>query len=230
MGPVRVFGQDRCSAVTQTGSETGRHPSSSRSSTSSTPMSTSGTSDALAKQGCAARGRPSMSAARRQRWTSSMPSAPTRRPARLRCCAVSAPMSRTTPRGWTTYASWRSKWPIGSGAVESRCKTLIEAREKGSGVRWTRASAQSVATMHAVRTSGDWAAFWARHPLRVCPYWACLLCLTPSQSRGAPLSLGDSGNVIRLLDQLSARRQPARIGRSSHSARLAQAVIAPSRS
>jgi len=63
--------------------------------------------------------------------------------------------------------------PIGSGAVESLCKTLIEAREKGAGMRWTRAGAQAVATLRAVRASGQWAAFWARHPLRerlrLCP-------------------------------------------------------------
>jgi hypothetical protein len=63
--------------------------------------------------------------------------------------------------------------PIGSGAVESLCKTLIEAREKGAGMRWTRHGAQAVATLRAVRASGDWAAFWARHPLRerlrLCP-------------------------------------------------------------
>jgi len=56
--------------------------------------------------------------------------------------------------------------PIGSGAVESLCKTLIEAREKGAGLRWTRAGAQAVATLRAVRASGDGAAFWATHPTR----------------------------------------------------------------
>jgi len=63
--------------------------------------------------------------------------------------------------------------PIGSGAVESLCKTLIEARAKGAGMRWTRAGVQAVATLRAVRASGDWAAFWATHPLRerlrLCP-------------------------------------------------------------
>ncbi len=63
--------------------------------------------------------------------------------------------------------------PIGSGAVESLCKTLIQAREKGAGMRWTRQGAQAVATLRAVRASGDWAAFWATHPLRtrlrLCP-------------------------------------------------------------
>ena len=65
------------------------------------------------------------------------------------------------------------QFPIGSGAVESLCKTLIEARAKGAGMRWTRAGAQAVATLRAVRASGDWAAFWATHPLRtrlrLCP-------------------------------------------------------------
>jgi hypothetical protein len=56
--------------------------------------------------------------------------------------------------------------PIGSGAVESLCKTLIQARAKGAGMRWTRAGLQAVATLRAVRASGEWAAFWARHPLR----------------------------------------------------------------
>ncbi len=63
--------------------------------------------------------------------------------------------------------------PSDSGAIESLCKTLIEARAKGAGMRWTRAGLQAVATLRAVRASGDWAAFWATHPLRtrlrLCP-------------------------------------------------------------
>ncbi len=63
--------------------------------------------------------------------------------------------------------------PIGSGAGESLCKTLIQARAKGAGLRWTRQGAQAVATLRAVRASGDGAAFWATHPLRtrlrLCP-------------------------------------------------------------
>jgi len=66
-----------------------------------------------------------------------------------------------------------ARLPIGSGAVESLCKTLIEARAKGAGMRWTRAGLQAVATLRAVCASGDWAAFWATHPLRerlrLCP-------------------------------------------------------------
>jgi Uncharacterised protein family (UPF0236) len=57
--------------------------------------------------------------------------------------------------------------PIGSGAVESLCKSLIEARLKHAGMRWTRAGAQAVATLRALSLSGAWEAFWARHPLRL---------------------------------------------------------------
>jgi hypothetical protein len=56
--------------------------------------------------------------------------------------------------------------PIGSGAVESTCKTLIEEREKGAGMRWTKAGAQAVATLRAVHRSGRWVAFWKNHPQR----------------------------------------------------------------
>jgi hypothetical protein len=56
--------------------------------------------------------------------------------------------------------------PIGSGAVESLCKSLIEARAKQAGMRWTPAGAQAVATLRALSLSGTWDAFWARHPLR----------------------------------------------------------------
>ena len=54
--------------------------------------------------------------------------------------------------------------PIGSGAVESSCKTLIEAREKGAGMRWRRTGAQAVATLRALARSGCWADFWTTQP------------------------------------------------------------------
>lgn len=59
--------------------------------------------------------------------------------------------------------------PIGSGAMESLCKTLIEARVKGAGMRWTRAGLQAVVTLRAVRASGDGAAFWAHPPAAGAP-------------------------------------------------------------
>ncbi|MGH3182517.1 MAG: ISKra4 family transposase, partial [Streptosporangiaceae bacterium] len=50
--------------------------------------------------------------------------------------------------------------PIGSGAVESLCKTLIQARAQGAGMRWTPAGVQAVITLRALRASGTWATFW----------------------------------------------------------------------
>jgi hypothetical protein len=74
--------------------------------------------------------------------------------------------------------------PIGSGAVESLCKSLIEAREKQAGMRWTRAGAQAVATLRALHASGAWATFWASHPLRT----GLRLCppARPRRTSGAP--------------------------------------------
>jgi hypothetical protein len=54
--------------------------------------------------------------------------------------------------------------PIGSGVVESACKTLIQAREKGAGMRWTEGGAQAVATLRALHRSGRWKGFWQSHP------------------------------------------------------------------
>jgi hypothetical protein len=56
--------------------------------------------------------------------------------------------------------------PIGSGAIESTCKTLIQAREKQAGMRWSHDGAQVVASLRALHRSGRWDHFWRSHPLR----------------------------------------------------------------
>ena len=48
-------------------------------------------------------------------------------------------------------------WDIGSGMVESACKHLIGAREKGPGMRWSPAGAQSVATVRVLLFNDQWA-------------------------------------------------------------------------
>ena len=58
------------------------------------------------------------------------------------------------------------QFPIGSGAVESAGKLLVGEREKGAGMRWTRAGAQAVATLRALHRSGRWQAFWQTQPQR----------------------------------------------------------------
>ena len=37
--------------------------------------------------------------------------------------------------------------PIGSGAVESACKTLVQARTKGAGMRWSPVGVQAIVTL-----------------------------------------------------------------------------------
>jgi hypothetical protein len=56
--------------------------------------------------------------------------------------------------------------PIGSGAVECACKTLVQAREKQAGMRWSRAGAQAVASLRALHRSGRWERFWQTQPQR----------------------------------------------------------------
>ena len=56
--------------------------------------------------------------------------------------------------------------PIGSGGVESACKTLIQAREKQAGMRWSHAGAQVVASLRALHRSGRWDCFWQTQPQR----------------------------------------------------------------
>ena len=56
--------------------------------------------------------------------------------------------------------------PIGSGAVESTCKCLVEARAKQAGMRWSGVGVQCIASLRAVQRSGRWATFWQGQPQR----------------------------------------------------------------
>jgi hypothetical protein len=63
-------------------------------------------------------------------------------------------------------------FPIGSGIIESACKTVLKQRASGSGMRWIEAGAQAIATLRALHRSGQWQAFWQRDP------WAQLVPLS----------------------------------------------------
>ena len=55
-------------------------------------------------------------------------------------------------------------WQIGSGVVESACKTVVGQRLKGAGMRWSEAGAHSLCHIRALYRSekGQWQAFWER--------------------------------------------------------------------
>ena len=71
----------------------------------------------------------------------------------------------TNQRHRMDYPSYVAKgWAIGSGPVESACKTVIGQRMKGAGMRWSEHGAAEVSHVRALLKSGDgqWNARW--HP------------------------------------------------------------------
>ena len=59
------------------------------------------------------------------------------------------------------YADFRARgYPIGSGAVESATKLVVEARLKGSGMHWGRASVSPMVCLRDLLCSDRWAAAW----------------------------------------------------------------------
>jgi hypothetical protein len=65
-------------------------------------------------------------------------------------------------------------WHIGSGAVESACKTVVGQRLKLAGMRWGEDGADAVCHLRALYRSekGQWEAFWQRAytpQLSTCP-------------------------------------------------------------
>jgi hypothetical protein len=57
-------------------------------------------------------------------------------------------------------------WQIGSGPVESACKTVVGNRLKGGGMRWGSDGADNLCHLRALYLSepGQWEAFWRDHP------------------------------------------------------------------
>ena len=55
-------------------------------------------------------------------------------------------------------------WHIGSGVVESACKTVVGQRLKGAGMRWGENGAHTLCHVRALYRSekGQWEAFWKR--------------------------------------------------------------------
>jgi hypothetical protein len=65
------------------------------------------------------------------------------------------------------YPSYQQKgWQIGSGSMESGCKTVVCQRLCGSGMRWGIEGTDSVCHLRALfrSESSQWEAFWSRSP------------------------------------------------------------------
>jgi hypothetical protein len=64
------------------------------------------------------------------------------------------------------YPHYISKgWQIGSGPVESACKTVVGQRLKGAGMRWGEYGTDSVSRLRALyrRECSQWDAFWSHN-------------------------------------------------------------------
>jgi hypothetical protein len=65
-------------------------------------------------------------------------------------------------RDQITYADFRAAgYPIGSGAVESANKLVVEARLKGSGMHWDRASVSPMVCLRDLLCSDRWTTEWS---------------------------------------------------------------------
>src|SRR4029434_215935 len=51
-------------------------------------------------------------------------------------------------------------WPIGSGMVESANKVVVEARLKGAGMHWSRASVNPLLALRNAVCNARWAETW----------------------------------------------------------------------
>ncbi len=58
---------------------------------------------------------------------------------------------------WIDYKTYKEKgYYIGSGAIESANKTVIQQRMKQSGMRWSLNGAQYIAALRANHESNNW--------------------------------------------------------------------------
>lgn len=55
--------------------------------------------------------------------------------------------------------------PLGSGAIESACKRVVQQRQAQAGMRWGVPGSQQVASLRALLCSDRWDAFWQTQPL-----------------------------------------------------------------
>jgi hypothetical protein len=79
--------------------------------------------------------------------------------AQTTCAAVIAYLTKR--REQIAYAAFRAAgYPIGDGSVESANKLVVEARLKGSGMRWERENVNPMVALRACACNDQWASGW----------------------------------------------------------------------
>jgi hypothetical protein len=67
-------------------------------------------------------------------------------------------------RRWLDYETALSHgFPISTGVVEGACRYLVKDRMDRTGARWSLLGAEAVLRLRALRSSGDFAEYWAFH-------------------------------------------------------------------
>lgn len=54
-------------------------------------------------------------------------------------------------------------WPIATGVIEGACRHIVRDRFDITGARWSLEGAEAMLKLRAVRTNGDWTAYWQYH-------------------------------------------------------------------
>jgi hypothetical protein len=70
----------------------------------------------------------------------------------------------TKYRDFTRYAdALRQGLPIATGVIEGACRYIVRDRMDKTGARWSVAGAEAVLQLRALRTNGDFDAYWQHH-------------------------------------------------------------------
>ncbi len=93
-------------------------------------------------------------------------------------------------------------WPIGSGAVESGNKLVVEARLKGGGMHWARPHVNPMLGLRNIVCSDRWAEEWPRIARRLRKR-ASQSAGTPGEKAGPrrPAEARESGGKLSLVDR-----------------------------
>ena len=122
-------------------------------------------------------------------------------------------------------------WPIGSGVVESANKLVVEARMKGAGMHWSRASVNPMVALRSAVCNDRWEEAWrqsAAH-IRCCGRkWRAVepkpkVVATPAQERDTSVPLVPEPEAVAVVkERKPAADHPWRRTYQATKARLAQ--------
>ncbi len=60
----------------------------------------------------------------------------------------------------------KAGYPIATGVIEGACRHLIKDRMDVTGARWSLAGAEAILKLRALKSSGDFDAYWAFHEVK----------------------------------------------------------------